>query len=59
MIYGMKVIWVLSIIVSILIFTLVLSQNTESLKSEGNTLTTSKQVCGISLCDEPMQFFQH
>jgi len=56
MILGMRVIWVLPIIASILIFSLVLSQNTEALKSEGNSLTevSSKKVCGLSLCDEPM-----
>jgi len=53
---GMRVIWAIPIIASILIFTLVLSQNTEALKSEGNSLTevSSKKVCGTSLCDEPM-----
>ena len=56
MILGMRVVWAISIIASILIFALVLSQNTEDLKSEGNSLTevSSKQVCGTSLCDEPM-----
>jgi len=52
----MASIWVLPVIASILIFALVLSQNTEALKSEGNSLTevSSKQVCGTSLCDEPL-----
>jgi len=56
MILGMRVVWAIPIIVSIVIFALVLSQNTEALKSEGNSLTevSSKKVCGTSLCDEPM-----
>ncbi len=53
---GLRVIWAIPIIASILIFALVLSQNTEALKSEGNSLTevSSKKICGTSLCDEPM-----
>jgi len=56
MILGMRVVWAIPIIASILIFALVLSQNAEALKSEGNSLTevSSKKVCGLSLCDEPM-----
>jgi len=43
-------------VIFVLSISLVLSQNTEALKSEGNSLTevSSKKVCGTSLCDEPM-----
>jgi len=43
-------------VIFVLSISLVLSQNTEALKSEGNPLTevSSKKVCGLSLCDEPM-----
>ena len=58
----MASIWILPVIASILIFTLVLSQNTEALKSEGNSLTevssnsdiSSDQVCGDKICESSM-----